>query len=336
MLNDNMTTKILVTGGAGYIGSHACKSLASAGYVPVTYDNLSRGHRSAVNWGPLEVGDLQDRARIDEVLRRHRPRAVLHFAAFAYVGESMDDPASYYENNLAGTLSLLAGMRARGVNTIVFSSTCATYGVPDQQPITERTAQMPINPYGRSKLMIEHVLTDFGKAYGLRSVALRYFNACGADPKGEIGEDHDPEPHLIPRALMAANGEISHLDIFGTDYDTPDGTCVRDYVHVTDLADGHLHSLTYLLDGGESTAFNLGTGRGFSVREIAEAVERITGRAVPVCEAPRRMGDPASLVADPSLARDTLGFRVRLSRLEQIVETAWRWHQRKHDCVIAS
>jgi UDP-arabinose 4-epimerase len=319
---------VLVTGGAGYIGSHACKALALAGHRPVAFDNLICGHRHAVRWGPLEVGDVRDRARVEEVLRKYRPDAVIHFAGSAYVGESVGDPGKYYENNVAGTLALLAAMRACGVARIVFSSSCATYGVPDRQPITEAAAQRPINPYGASKLMVERILLDYDSAYDIRSVILRYFNACGADPEGEIGEEHEPETHLVPRGLMAAAGAIPALEVFGTDYDTPDGTCIRDFVHVSDLASGHVQALAQLLDGGASLALNLGTGRGASVREVIAAVERVSGRRVVVKESGRRPGDPAVLLADASRARAVLGFEPVFKDIDSIVSTAWRWHRR--------
>jgi UDP-glucose-4-epimerase GalE len=319
---------ILVTGGAGYVGSHACKALAAAGHTPVAYDNLSRGHREFARWGPLETGDIGDGAKLDEVIARHRVEAVMHFAALAYVGESVEQPALYYRNNVGGTLELLEAMRRAGVGLLVFSSTCATYGVPVRMPITEDAEQRPINPYGMTKLVIERVLRDYGAAYGLRSVALRYFNAAGCDPDGEIGENHDPETHLIPRVLMAADGTIPHVEVFGTDYPTPDGTCLRDYVHVTDLAAGHLQALDYLKRGGATTAVNLGTGRGFSVREVIAAAERVTSRRIPLREAARRAGDPPVLVADATRARTLLGFAPRFNEIEPIVETAWRWHKR--------
>ena len=270
------TARILVTGGAGYIGSHVCKTLATAGYLPVVYDNLVYGHPRAVRWGPLEQGDLLDRQRLDEVIARHRPEAVLHFAAYAYVGESVEDPDKYYRNNVAVSLTLLEAMRGHGIGKLVLSCTCATYGVPRTIPIPEHHLQAPINPYGASKLMVERMLRDFEHAYGLRSVALRYFNAAGADPDTEIGEDHDPETHLIPLVLDAALGKRPSITVFGDDYDTPDGTCIRDYIHVTDLADAHVLALEYLEDGGISTAYNLGNGRGFSVRELIDCARRIT------------------------------------------------------------
>jgi len=319
---------ILVTGGAGYIGSHACKALAAAGFLPVVLDNLSYGHQDAVRWGPFERGDIADRPRLDEVLAKHKPVAVMHFAAFAYVGESVTDPGKYYRNNTAGTLTLLEAMRDHGINAMVFSSTCATYGTPDKVRIVESEAQTPINPYGMSKLMVEAMLRDFGTAHGLKSIALRYFNAAGADPDGEIGERHDPETHLIPLALDAVTGNGRPLTVFGEDYPTADGTCIRDYIHVTDLAEAHVAALRALLGGADSNAYNLGTGNGFSVRQVMDAVESATGRAVPHSVGPRRPGDPAALVADPSAANRDLGWQPRLSDLDSIVATAWAWHQK--------
>lgn len=323
-------THVLVAGGAGYIGSHACKALAAAGFVPVTYDNLEHGHDEAVRWGPLIRADIADRARLDIVMSEFKPVAVMHFAAYTFVGESVADPRKYYRNNVVGALTLFEAAVAAGIDAVVFSSTAAVYGVPDVVPIPEAAPKQPINPYGRSKLMMEEILRDFDGAYGLRSVCLRYFNAAGADPAGEIGEDHEPETHLIPRALMAAVGRIPHLDLFGTDYATPDGTAVRDYIHVTDLAQAHVKALQYLRDGGASDAFNLGTGHGCSVREIIAAAERATRRAVPVKEGPRRAGDPPSLVADPSRARAQLGLDTSHSGLDTIMQTAWRWHQARN------
>jgi UDP-glucose-4-epimerase GalE len=318
--------RILVTGGAGYVGSHACKALAAAGHEPIVYDNLTRGHREFARWGPLEEGDIRDGPRLDAAFARHRIDAVMHFAALAYVGESVREPALYYRNNVGGTLELLDAMRRAGVGRLVFSSTCATYGVPARMPITEDLPQQPINPYGATKLMIERVLRDYDAAYGLRSVALRYFNAAGADPEGEIGEDHDPETHLIPLAIAAALGQKRELQIFGDDYPTPDGTAVRDYVHVTDLASAHVKALDYLRRGGTSTALNLGTGTGHSVREVIAAVERASGRRLPARVAPRRPGDPPRLVAAPGRARQVLGWEPVLSDIDTIVSTAWRWH----------
>jgi len=321
---------ILVTGGAGYIGSHTCKALTAAGFLPVTYDSLVSGHRWAVKWGPLEEGELKNPARLDDVFRLYSPVAVLHFAAFAYVGESVIEPDKYYDNNVVGSLTLLQAMRRWNVNNIVFSSTCATYGIPDRIPIAETALQNPVNPYGSSKLMIERILRDFSAAYSMKSVALRYFNACGADPHGEIGENHDPEPHLVPRTLMAAAGNLPYLDIFGNRYPTADGSAVRDFIHVSDLAEAHVRALTYLLDGNGTSTFNLGTGIGTSVFEIISMTERITGFEVPIRVAPNRLGDPPVLVADPSLACRTLGFQPRYSTLETIISTAWDWYRQQH------
>ena len=321
-----MDRAILVTGGAGYIGSHACKALARAGWRPVAYDNLSRGHRGAVRWGPLIEGELADRGRLEAVLRGEQVEAVMHFAAFAYVGESVRDPALYYRNNLGGSLALLDSMRAAGVGRIVFSSTCATYGIPEVVPIGEDAPQRPINPYGETKLAIERVLRWYGEAYGLRSVSLRYFNAAGADPDGEIGEAHDPETHLIPLAVETALGQRASLDVYGTDYPTPDGTAIRDYIHVQDLAEAHVRALACLDAGNASLALNLGTGRGYSVREVIAVAEAESGRPVARRETPRRPGDPPALVADPSRAQTILGWRAQISDLPTIIRTALAWH----------
>jgi UDP-arabinose 4-epimerase len=321
---------ILVTGGAGYVGAHACKALDRAGYQPVVLDNLVYGHQLAVRWGMFERGDIADRARLDELFVRYRPNAVMHFAAFAYVGESVTDPGKYYRNNVAGTLSLLEAMRDHAVHRLVFSSTCATYGVPEKVPIPESALQRPINPYGRSKLMVEMMLGDFDAAHSIRSIALRYFNAAGADPDGEIGELHDPESHLIPVALDAVTGRGPPLTVFGDDYDTPDGTCIRDYVHVSDLADAHVLALQALERGAASDAFNLGNGSGTSVREVLAAIERITGRPVPHSVGPRRPGDPAVLVSEARRSASELGWRPSLSDLDSIVATAWAWHRKAH------
>jgi UDP-glucose-4-epimerase GalE len=317
----------LVTGGGGYIGSHACKKLAAAGYVPVAFDNFSRGHRSSVKWGPAEEGDINDADSVDRVFRLHRPFAIMHFAALTYVGESVSQPAKYYRNNVVGTLTLLEAAQRHGVADFVLSSTCATYGLPDQMPITEDAPQKPLHPYGASKLMIERMILDFAAAYGLRWTVLRYFNACGADPDGELGEDHDPETHLIPLLLAAAAGDIPHVDIFGDRYPTPDGTCIRDYVHVDDLAEAHVLALHRLSAGGSSDAFNIGTGVGHSVRDVIRAVERITGLSVPTRLGPARPGDAAELVADPRRAKQVLGFQARLG-LDDAIATAWRWYTR--------
>ena len=318
--------RVLVTGGAGYIGGHTAKALAAAGIEPVVLDNLSTGHEANVRWGPLVRGDVGDRAFVRGVLREHGIEAVVHFAASAYVGESVHEPRRYFHNNVVASLALLDGMMDAGVDRIVFSSSCATYGVPDALPIDERHRQSPVNPYGDSKLFVERVLHAYGHAYGLRWVALRYFNAAGADPSGELGEDHDPETHLLPSVIEAALGRRPAVEVFGDDYPTPDGSAVRDYVHVADLADAHVRALDYLLEDGPSIALNLGTGRGHSVSEVIDTVERAGGRSVPVRRAPRRLGDPPALVADASGARRHLGWEPRLSELEVIVRTAWDWH----------
>ncbi len=324
-----MSETILVTGGAGYIGSHACKALARAGYRPITYDSLVHGHREAVRWGPLVEADLADAARLADTLKRFEVTAVLHFAAFAYVGESVGQPGRYFRNNVANTLTLLEAMRTSAVRHIVFSSTCATYGVPEQVPIPEGAPQRPVNPYGESKLMVERMLHWYGGAHGFTHAVLRYFNAAGADPEGDIGEDHDPETHLIPLVLQAALGERAHIDVLGTDYPTADGTAVRDYIHVQDLAEAHVKALDLLLKGGLSITVNLGTGAGHSVREVIAAAERVTGRRVPRREAPRRFGDPPVLVADPTRASELLGWKPKLSDLDTILKTAWAWHSRQ-------
>jgi UDP-glucose-4-epimerase GalE len=324
-----MGKSILVTGGAGYIGSHACKALAKAGYEPVAYDNLVYGHKEAVRWGHLVEGDVGDREKVAETIRRHDIGAVMHFAAFAYVGESVEKPEKYFQNNVVNTLAMLEAMRATDVKQIVFSSTCATYGLPEKMPIREDTPQHPVNPYGETKLMVERALYWYGGAHGLRSVALRYFNAAGADPDGEIGEDHDPETHLIPLILDAATGRRPHIGVFGTDYPTPDGSAIRDYIHVQDLADAHVRALRYLGDGNESRVFNLGTGHGHSVRETIEAARRVTGRPIPSKDSPRRPGDPPVLVADAGLAKEKLGWVPALGSLDHIIGTAWAWHQKR-------
>ena len=326
-----MSNAVLVTGGAGYVGSHTCKLLHARGYHLVVLDNLSRGHRWAAKWGTFVEADLADKEAIKAVLLEHRISQVLHFAAYAYVAESVRQPRQYYRNNVANTLNLLEAMVEVESDTLIFSSTCATYGEPDQVPIPEDHPQRPINPYGRTKLAVERMLADFGDAYGLKHVSLRYFNAAGADPEGEIGEDHDPEPHLIPLVLDVAAGKRPHVAIFGTDYPTPDGTCVRDYVHVTDLAQAHVQALEYLAGGGENTAFNLGNGDGYSVREVIDSVHRVTGRPITAIEARRRWGDPARLVGSSERARKTLGWKPQFPELDAIVETAWGWVERSEE-----
>lgn len=318
--------KILVVGGAGYVGSHTVRQLLKNGYDVCVYDNLSKGHRESVPADRLIVGDLADRQKLVEVLKAQKIDAVMHFAAFALVGESVQQPAIYYQNNVAATLELLEAMRSAGVWRIVFSSTTATYGQPEKMPIAETTLQLPINPYGFTKLVIEHALTDYAQAYGFGCAALRYFNAAGASPDGDIGEDHDPESHLIPIVLQTALGQREYIGLFGDDYPTPDGSCIRDYVHVDDLADAHLKALT-LLEPGSNLQLNLGTGRGQSVIAVVDAARRITGHAIPMRIEPRRAGDPAELVADSSLAHRVLGWSPKYTDIEAIVETAWRWHR---------
>jgi UDP-arabinose 4-epimerase len=316
---------ILVTGGAGFIGSHACKALKSEGYLPITFDNLSTGHADAVRFGPLVRGDVRDAALVANTLKAHGCVAVIHFAASTYVGESMTNPGIYYDNNVGGMVGLLAGCAAASVDKIVFSSSCATYGAPDTVPIREITPQRPINPYGRTKLMCEHMLGDHAAAHGIRFAALRYFNAAGADPDGELGERHDPETHLLPLALRAASGQGSVLNVFGTNYPTPDGTCIRDYIHVNDLARAHVLALGRLLGGTDSLAVNLGTGQGLSIREVLAGIQKLTGAPVPVKWGPRRAGDPPVLVADASLARQALGFTATQSDLDSILSHAAPW-----------
>jgi UDP-arabinose 4-epimerase len=320
---------ILVTGGAGFIGSHACKALANAGYLPISYDSLEHGHKWAVRWGPLEQGDIRDNTRVFEVLKKYQPIAVMHFAAYAYVGESVKNPGRYYQNNVAGTLSLLEAMRQANIKDIVFSSTCATYGNPTTDRLTESHPQNPINPYGRSKLMIEKILSDYADAYDFKYLILRYFNAAGADPEGETGEVHEPETHLIPLAIKAALGNGGPLCIFGGDYDTPDGTAIRDYIHVTDLASAHVLALGYLEQGrGERVEVNLGTGRGCSVRKILETVDKALGKKVPHIVSARREGDPPSLVADASKATRLLGWKPAYPDISKIIEDACNWELR--------
>ena len=322
-----MPEAVLIAGGAGYIGSHAAKLLHQRGYHPVVLDNLVCGHRWAARWGTFVEADLADREAVRRVLLEHRIRAVMHFAAYAYVGESVRTPGKYYRNNVANTLTLLETMAEVESEHFVFSSTCATYGEPRSIPIPEEHPQAPINPYGRTKLVVEGMLRDFEVAHGIRHINLRYFNAAGADPDGEIGEDHDPETHLIPLTLEVALGRRPHIAIFGTDYPTPDGTCIRDYIHVTDLAQAHVLALEHLLEGGGSRSYNLGNGQGYSVREVVEGVRRITGHPIPALEARRRWGDPASLVGSSQRIRDELGWTPRYAGLDVILETAWRWHR---------
>jgi UDP-glucose-4-epimerase GalE len=320
---------VLVVGGAGYIGSHAVKQLAQAGYSVVTLDNLVYGHRDAVRAGDFEEGDMGNAAFVRDVFRRHTVDAVMHFGAYAYVGESVEQPSKYYANNVAATLVLLDAMREAGCSRLIFSSTCATYGEPEILPIPESHPQRPINPYGRSKWMVEQILGDYERAYGLRSISFRYFNAAGADPDADIGERHDPETHLIPLVFEAIRTG-NPLMVFGDDYPTVDGTCVRDYIHVVDLARAHVLGLERLLAGGESGVFNLGNGAGYTVRQVIETAERVTGRKVPFQLGPRRPGDPAVLVGASRKAINELGWQPAFGQLEQIIETAWRWYTRLH------
>ncbi|MEC9344699.1 MAG: UDP-glucose 4-epimerase GalE [Pseudomonadota bacterium] len=321
---------VLVTGGAGYVGSHCCKALGAAGYLPVTFDNLSTGHRDLVKWGPLVEGDVRDTAAVAAAIAEHRPVAAMHFAALALVGESMRHPDRYYDINLGGTLALLRALTAGGVGALVFSSTCAVYGEPGEASIVEELSKAPVNPYGFTKLACERMMADFEAAGGPRHAPLRYFNAAGADPDGETGEHHENETHIIPIVLDVALGRRESVQIMGTDYPTPDGSAIRDYIHVADLADAHLRALNRLLEGGASRPFNLGTGTGTSVREIVGAVEAVTGRSVACSEAPRRPGDPPRLVASASRAATELGWQPRRSDIKTIVADAWDWHQRRH------
>jgi UDP-glucose 4-epimerase len=325
---------ILVTGGAGYIGSHAVQALQNAGYEAIVLDNLVYGHREFVEQAlgaKLIVGDISDRALLDEVFATHEITAVMHFAAYAYVGESVSDPAKYYRNNVVGTLTLLEAMLAASVKTIVFSSTCATYGVPQSVPVTEDQPQNPINPYGRTKLMVEKILADFDKAYGLKSICFRYFNAAGADPAGLLGEDHSPETHILPLVLLTALGKRESFSILGTDYPTPDGTCIRDFIHVADLAQAHVLGLEQLLKFGESDVFNLGNGNGFSVREVIETAKLVTGQPIKVTEGDRRPGDPPILVGSGEKARRILGWQPQYADLKEILLHSWNWHQQRHN-----
>ncbi|SCB21904.1 UDP-glucose 4-epimerase GalE [Rhizobium hainanense] len=320
---------VLVVGGAGYIGSHTCLDLANKGFKPVVYDNFSNGHREFVKWGPAEEGDIRDRARLDEVLAKHKPAAILHFAALIEVGESVKDPVSFYENNVIGTLTLLSAAQAAGVKAFVFSSTCATYGLPQSVPLDESHQQVPINPYGRTKYIVEQALADYDQYKDLRSVVLRYFNAAGADFEGRIGEWHTPETHAIPLAIDAALGRRQGFKVFGSDYDTRDGTCVRDYIHVLDLADAHVRAVEYLLDGGDSVALNLGTGTGTTVKELLGTIETVSNRPFPVEYVGRREGDSTTLVANNDKARDILGWSPQYD-LTEIIQSAWNWHAKSN------
>jgi UDP-glucose 4-epimerase len=324
---------ILVTGGAGYIGSHTVLALQNQGYHIIVVDNLIYGHRELIEIFPavkLIVGDINDAQLLKNIFSTYDITAVIHFAAYAYVGESITDPRKYYRNNVVGSLTLLEAMVDHGINKIVFSSTCATYGIPDTVPITEDQLQNPINPYGTSKLAVEKILLDFSQAYGFKSVIFRYFNAAGADPKGRVGEDHTPETHLIPLILYTALGKRSQINIYGTDYSTPDGTCIRDYIHVSDLAQAHILGLEYLLQGGNTNIFNLGNGNGFSVREMIETAQLVTNRPIKVLEGDRRPGDPPILVGSSTKAHRILGWQPQYPLAKDILHHAWSWHQKRH------
>lgn len=323
--------KIVVTGGAGYIGSHTCKVLAQKKHTPIVIDNLVYGHEESVKWGPLYKEDILNTESLTQILVKEKPDAIIHFAAYAYVGESVTDPLKYYRNNVIGSLSLLNAMKQAGVNKLVFSSTCATYGIPTTVPIHEEHPQNPINPYGQTKLNVEKILIDFGFAYNLKSVALRYFNAAGADKDGEIGEEHDPETHLIPLAIQATLNPNKPLTVMGTDYSTKDGTCIRDYIHVTDLAEAHVLALEYLYKAETNFSyFNLGTGQGASVNDVISMVEKVSGKKVRCKHGERRPGDPPVLVADGEKAKSILGWNPKHSSLENIISTAFRWHQQRN------
>lgn len=328
---ENKTT-VLVTGGAGYIGSHAVLALQRSGYDVIILDNLVYGHKDLVEnvlKTELIIGDTNDRALLDQLFESRKIDAVMHFSAYAYVGESVTNPDKYYRNNVIGTLTLLEAMKAASINKFVFSSTCATYGVPQTVPIPEDHPQNPINPYGATKLMVERILSDFNVAYDFRSVCFRYFNAAGADPDGLLGEDHNPETHLLPLTLLTALGKRESISIFGTDYPTPDGTCIRDYIHVTDLATAHILGLEYLLKGGNTTVFNLGNGNGFSVKEVIDAARKVTGKEIKAVECDRRPGDPPSLVGSGEKARQILGWNPQYPDIETIITHAWQWHQKR-------
>jgi UDP-arabinose 4-epimerase len=321
-----MTDAVIVTGGAGYIGSHVCKALAMAGYIPITIDNLSEGHFDLVKWGPFEQVDILDRAKVHAIFLKYSIDAVVHLAASAYIEESFQKPAKYYKNNVEGTLSILQVCREYGCKRLVFSSSCATYGIPASVPISESHDCYPISPYGRSKLTAENMIRDFADAYDLSYCCLRFFNAAGGDPERETGEDHDPEPHLIPRVFLVAMGDIPSFQINGDDFPTPDGSAIRDFIHTADLASAHLSALKHLERGGGSEILNIGTGQGVSVKEVVSMIEQVTGRVIPVSVVARRLGDPPVLVADPSRAQSTIGFKPVHSGLENILETAWNWH----------
>lgn len=327
---------VLVTGGAGYIGSHVCKRLAEQGYTPVTFDNLYSGNIEAVQWGPFEGGDILDRPRLKEVIRKYEPVAIMHFAAMMRVGESVENPAMYYNNNVIGSYGLLEEARAHNIRNMVFSSTAAVYGMPESVPIPEDAPKAPINPYGQTKLAMEMMIRDYAAAYGMKFAILRYFNAAGADPDTKIGSAYKVDSHIIPLLMRVASGMMPDIKMFGQDYATPDGTAVRDYVHVTDLADAHILSLEHLMAGKDSLTLNIGTSEGHSVAEVIDAARRITGHAIPVDQCPRRAGDPAELVADAAKAREVLGWTPRYSTLDVIVDTAWKWRQRQNEMPMAA
>ena len=327
-------SNILVTGGAGYIGSHTCKALAKAGYIPVTIDNLASGHRSAVRWGPFIEGDLSNEKLLLQIIQDYKVKAVMHFAADTYVGESMLAPGKYFHNNITNTLTLLNAMVCSKVQKFVFSSTCSIYGMPQHIPINENHPQQPINPYGESKLFIEKALRWYKIAHSIQSISLRYFNAAGADLDGEIGEDHNPETHLIPLVIQTALGQREQMQILGTDYETPDGTAIRDYIHVTDIANAHVKAMEYLSASGNSASLNIGTGKGYSVREVIKIVEDVSGIRININEMPRRAGDPPLLVAQCGLANELFGWEPQYSDLRSIITTAIRWHQQNHNSLL--
>jgi UDP-glucose-4-epimerase GalE len=322
-----MTKNVLITGGAGYVGSHTCQALSALGYLPISLDNLIHGHTWAVQWGPFIKGDITDSSVLDQIFSNYQPKAVIHFAAYAYVAESVEHAAQYYQNNVAGSITLLEAMRRHSCRNIIFSSSCATYGIPLQVPIPENHPLLPINPYGRSKLMMEQIIQDYGNAYDIRYAILRYFNAAGADPDGHIGEDHDPETHLIPILLQTVQGRRHYTEVYGTDYDTPDGTAIRDYIHVTDLAGAHVLALKYLAQSRQNLCINLGTGQGCSVMEVIQAVQQVTGKPVAYRTVGRRRGDPPALVAKADHAYSLLGWKPDFGDIQKTISTAWNWHQ---------
>lgn len=325
-----MRKNILVTGGAGYIGSHVCKALSTEGFTPIVYDNLCTGNRGAVKWGKLEEGDILDSDRLGNIIRQYKPTAIMHFAALIQVAESVSNPAKYYNNNIYGSYCLLEQAIKNGIQHMVFSSTAAVYGRPESDLITEKHLLAPINPYGATKLAMENMIRDYSNAYGLNYTILRYFNAAGADPDGELGTAYPKDTHIIPLLMQTATGERPSIDVFGTDYNTPDGTAIRDYIHVTDLAKAHVLSLKHILDNKGSLTLNLGTSSGFSVRHVLKTARQVTNRAIPSNDKPRRLGDPAVLVADATYANETLNWTPKLSNLQNIINTAWEWQNKKY------